>query len=234
MDTHGTEQPAVVALEEVPVFSDAPDTGAADLGPVVALALSQDNEDDEDDDDSEDVYEDEQAVVVFDDEPEPPLVEVSEPKKEPAERAPRKSAAQHESLTIEKYYSSSEVAKIFFRKSLQWLYWGHKSGVFVYADGTPIEPIRIGKGQRRRYTLPIIREMALAQFRRGNLRERGYWEAYSYHKGTKYAARADTMKAAEKQFREKRGHEPDKVEYVDGLVDILSRIKEEEAKRITV
>lgn len=34
-----------------------------------------------------------------------------------------------------------------------------------------IEPVRIGKGGRRRFTLPIIREIALACYRRGNLKE---------------------------------------------------------------
>lgn len=85
----------------------------------------------------------------------------------------------------QKYYSTAEVAQQFFGKSTQWLHWGSKdkgkdgkpvTPVFVYADGRLIEPLYVGKGRHRRYTLPIIREMALACYRRGSLKEAGLRE----------------------------------------------------------
>ena len=80
----------------------------------------------------------------------------------------------------ERFYSTSEVAELFFRKSTQWLHWGSKAkgkngkpvvSVFTYKNGEPIEPVYVGKGRIRRYSLPIIHEMALACYRRGTLKE---------------------------------------------------------------
>lgn len=80
----------------------------------------------------------------------------------------------------ERFYSTRETAELFFGKSTQWLHWGSKSKgkngqpvvpVFTYKDGTAIEPVYVGKGRIRRYSLPIIREMALACYRRGTLKE---------------------------------------------------------------
>lgn len=70
----------------------------------------------------------------------------------------------------ERFYSTGEVAR-FFGKSTQWVYWGMRSGVFVHSDGAVIEPIRIGRGGRRRFTIPMLREMARACYRRGILAE---------------------------------------------------------------
>lgn len=71
---------------------------------------------------------------------------------------------------VEKVYSTAQAAE-FFGKSNQWLYWGLRNNIFVDVTGEAIEPVRIGKGKRRRFTLPIIREIALACYRRGNLKE---------------------------------------------------------------
>lgn len=71
---------------------------------------------------------------------------------------------------VEKIYSTSKAAA-FFGRSNQWMYWGLRNGIFTYKDGTPILPERIGKGGRRRFTLPIIREIALSCYRRGNISE---------------------------------------------------------------
>lgn len=71
---------------------------------------------------------------------------------------------------VEKVYSTSKAAA-FFGRSNQWLYWGLRNGIFTYKDGSPILPERIGKGGRRRFTLPLIREIALSCYRRGNLSE---------------------------------------------------------------
>lgn len=70
----------------------------------------------------------------------------------------------------EKIYSTSKAAA-FFGRSNQWLYWGLRNAIFTYKDGTPILPERIGKGGRRRFTLPLLREIALSCYRRGNLKE---------------------------------------------------------------
>lgn len=77
---------------------------------------------------------------------------------------------------VEKVYSTSKAAE-FFGRSTPWMYWGLRpdpiTGIppFVYKDGTPITPERVGSMGKRRFTLPIIREIALCCYRRGNLKE---------------------------------------------------------------
>lgn len=71
---------------------------------------------------------------------------------------------------VEPIFSTSEAAE-FFDRSNQWLYWGLREGVFTHADGTPIDPDRIGhpvKG-RRRFTVPLLKEIMKSSYRRGNL-----------------------------------------------------------------
>ena len=80
------------------------------------------------------------------------------------------ASAQEMLAGVEKVYSTSEAAK-FFGKSNQWLYWGMRNNIFTQPDGSRIEPERIGKGGRRRFTLPVIRDIALSCYRRGNLKE---------------------------------------------------------------
>lgn len=84
---------------------------------------------------------------------------------------------QHLLEGVEKMYSTAEAAA-FFGKSNQWLYWGMRNKIFVDANGSLIEPIRIGEGRRRRFTLPCIREIALSCYRRGNLKEDGLKEVF--------------------------------------------------------
>lgn len=71
---------------------------------------------------------------------------------------------------VEKVYSTSQAAK-FFGRSNQWMYWGLRNGIFTYKNGDPILPERIGRNGRRRFTLPLIREIALSCYRRGNIQE---------------------------------------------------------------
>jgi hypothetical protein len=71
---------------------------------------------------------------------------------------------------VEKVYSTSQAAQ-FFGKSNQWLYWGLRKGIFTYKNSEPILPERVGTMGKRRFTLKIIREIALSCYRRGNLRE---------------------------------------------------------------
>ncbi|QDH91780.1 hypothetical protein SEA_PHRAPPUCCINO_105 [Mycobacterium phage Phrappuccino] len=173
----------VVEFDEYPLFSDADEAAPKTetdpepqpaVGPVVVLDFDDEDEPAQEEEDDSDEQPEQQAVVVRDDPaPEQAVVVMDEA---PARPAPSTSAP----LKLEKTYSSEEVAKKFFGKSTQWLYWGMRdkdaegnaiTPVFVYEDGTPIEPKKIGKGQRRRYTLPIIKEMAAACYRRGNLKE---------------------------------------------------------------
>jgi hypothetical protein len=70
----------------------------------------------------------------------------------------------------ERFYSTGEVAQI-FGKSDHWVSRGLRENVFTYPDGSPIEPIRIGKGGRRRFTVPVLCEMARSCYRRGTLTE---------------------------------------------------------------
>lgn len=69
---------------------------------------------------------------------------------------------------VEKVFSTAEAAE-FFGRSNQWIYWGLRNEIFTYVDGTLIQPERVGKLGRRRFTLPIIREIALSCYRRGNM-----------------------------------------------------------------
>lgn len=77
---------------------------------------------------------------------------------------------------IDQVYSTSEVAE-FFDRTTQWIYWGLRPAEdggpppFVHEDGTPISPERIGSPEtgRRRFTLPIITEIMMSSYRRGNL-----------------------------------------------------------------
>jgi hypothetical protein len=77
---------------------------------------------------------------------------------------------------VEKIYSTTGAAK-FFGRSTQWIYWGlredPKTGeqIFTFKNGEPIRPERVGKMGKRRFSLPIIREIALSCFRRGQFTE---------------------------------------------------------------
>lgn len=73
-------------------------------------------------------------------------------------------------------YSTTEAAQ-FFDRTNQWLYWGlgrdeeGHAPIFVHPDGTPITPEWIGEVGvgRRRFTLPIIKDILLSSYRRGNI-----------------------------------------------------------------
>lgn len=47
----------------------------------------------------------------------------------------------------------------------------YSSGAFTHTDGTRIEPLRVGGNGRRRFSLPVLREMARSCYRRGILSE---------------------------------------------------------------
>ncbi|ASZ74730.1 hypothetical protein KHO57_gp174 [Mycobacterium phage Phabba] len=112
--------------------------------------------------------------------------EVKAPPAPPAPK-PQKRDRQIEDISDEQlladagivpFYSTTEAAQ-FFDKTNQWLYWGLRKEVngepvepvFIYPDGTPIEPERVGDPSegRRRFTLPIIKAILLSNYRRGNV-----------------------------------------------------------------
>ena len=70
----------------------------------------------------------------------------------------------------QKFYSTGEVAA-FFGKSVQWVYSALRSGVFARPDGSPIKPGKAGSNGRLRFTLPMLRDMARACYRRGIIGE---------------------------------------------------------------
>ena len=80
---------------------------------------------------------------------------------------PTRNASAQPDVT---YYSTDEVAKL-FRKSRNWVRWALRNNVFIRKDGTPIKPVRVGESSRRRFTLPLLHDMAKAAYRRGILDE---------------------------------------------------------------
>ena len=73
----------------------------------------------------------------------------------------------------EKHFSTGEVAR-FFGKTVQWVHAGLRNNDFVREDGSIIEPVRIGKGQRRRFSLTDLDEMLRSCYRRGLVTEDEY------------------------------------------------------------
>lgn len=114
------------------------------------------------------------GMQTLDDEIELALIVASEHPHEPAVPAsaltPGEPFAEIE--VGQKYFSTGQVAEI-FGKSAQWVYWGLRDRVFAYPNGSPIEPERVGTNGRRRFTIPVIREMARSCYRRGTLGEGG-------------------------------------------------------------
>ncbi|MGV1004473.1 MAG: hypothetical protein ACOYEV_06820 [Candidatus Nanopelagicales bacterium] len=65
-------------------------------------------------------------------------------------------------------FSTAEAAGLFGRSDT-WISRGLREGVFVYPDGSAVEPLLIGKGGRRQFTVPMLRAIAWSSYRRGNL-----------------------------------------------------------------
>lgn len=70
---------------------------------------------------------------------------------------------------IVKKYSTSEVAK-FFNRTDQWVYWVLREGV-LDKNGKRLEAERVGKANRRRFTLDLIQEILESLYNRGTLSE---------------------------------------------------------------
>lgn len=65
-------------------------------------------------------------------------------------------------------FSTAEAAGLFGRSDT-WISRGLRDGVFVYPDGSAVEPLLIGKGSRRQFTVPMLRAIAWSSYRRGSL-----------------------------------------------------------------
>ena len=80
--------------------------------------------------------------------------------------APRRARAVKTPGQGERHYGTGEVAR-FFGKSVQWVYAALRNNDFVREDGSIIEPVRMGKSQRRRFSLTDLDEMLRSCYRRG-------------------------------------------------------------------
>lgn len=70
-------------------------------------------------------------------------------------------------------FGTGAVAR-FFGKSMRWLYYGMRLQYFTYPDGSPIHTMRDPKTGYHRFTVPMLRDMAAACYRRGILIETEY------------------------------------------------------------
>ena len=87
--------------------------------------------------------------------------------------APKRARAVKTPGQGEKHYGTGEVAR-FFGKSVQWVTAALRNNDFVREDGSIIEPVRIGKGRRRRFSLTDLDEMLRSCYRRGLVTEDEY------------------------------------------------------------
>ena len=93
---------------------------------------------------------------------------------EPADPpAPRRARAVKTPGQGERHYGTGEVAR-FFGRPVQWVNAALRNNDFVREDGSIIEPVRIGKGQRRRFSLTDLDEMLRSCYRRGLVSEDEY------------------------------------------------------------
>lgn len=71
----------------------------------------------------------------------------------------------------ERIYSTREAAG-FLGQPLNWVSWALGERFFTYPDDTPIEPLRVGRSRRRRFTGSMVKEMARSAHRRGVMSRR--------------------------------------------------------------
>jgi hypothetical protein len=71
----------------------------------------------------------------------------------------------------ERIYSTREAAGL-LGQPVTWITWALRKDFFTYADDSPIEPLRVGRGRRRRFTVGMLKEMAKSCHRHGVLNQR--------------------------------------------------------------
>ena len=81
-----------------------------------------------------------------------------------AQAAPQPELADPEQLL----FDTAEVG-VFLDRSRSWVSRGLRDGIFVYVDGTVVEPLRAAKGGHRRFTVSMVQAMAWSAYRRGSL-----------------------------------------------------------------
>ena len=69
---------------------------------------------------------------------------------------------------VERHLSTADAAAL-LGKSPDWVSRGLREKTFVYADGSPVEPVCAGRGGRRRFSAAMVRAMAFSAYRRGTL-----------------------------------------------------------------
>ncbi|MGI9125747.1 MAG: hypothetical protein ACR2JM_13500 [Mycobacterium sp.] len=87
----------------------------------------------------------------------------------PFERVAEPPIDEPEPEPAERFFGTAEVAAL-FGKSPGWVSKGLREGMFVFADGSPVEPVRIGKAAR--FTVEMIRAVAWSTYRRGTISPR--------------------------------------------------------------
>lgn len=81
-----------------------------------------------------------------------------------AQAAPQPELADPEQLL----FDTGEVG-VLLDRSRSWVTRGLREGIFVYPDGSVVEPLRTAKGGHRRFTVPMVQAMAWSAYRRGSL-----------------------------------------------------------------
>ncbi len=71
----------------------------------------------------------------------------------------------------ETYFSTAEAAR-FFGRPAGWLARSVRQRAFTYPDGSPIEPLRVGRAGRLRFTAAVLRDIAHACHRAGTVSRR--------------------------------------------------------------
>jgi len=67
----------------------------------------------------------------------------------------------------ERTYSTKEAVALLDR-SEPWAYWVLAQKTLIREDGTPIIPETLPSGKRMRFSLLLLKEIAISQYRRGN------------------------------------------------------------------
>lgn len=83
----------------------------------------------------------------------------------------RKAGASRRACRGERIYSTREAAGL-LGQPINWITWALGKNFFTYADDSPIEPLRVGRGRRRRFTVGMLREMTKSCHRQGVLSQR--------------------------------------------------------------
>lgn len=78
---------------------------------------------------------------------------------------------------------STAAAAALLGKSAGWVSRGLREGTFVYADGSAVEPLRPGGGNRRVFTGAMVRAIAWSAYRRGTLEPHRLEEALAELRG---------------------------------------------------